>query len=230
MTSDQPPPSPEPRVVVRIQAHPSRRDLWPALVQGVAPLPVEISEHVSDPPNPWDGYQLALERGLEDSTDPTHVLVLQDDAFVCRNFAPAVSSIAATNERLVSLFIAHDPRVMAGRQLQAVKAGQCYFTYGVSQFVPAIALLWPAQKARDFLEWARSGVRLPGQPMPDGTIDVRSDDAVIGDWHRRRQEHVLCTAPSLVEHLPDVSSTIGKPLGRKAKLFIGEEDPLAYAW
>jgi hypothetical protein len=146
------------------------------------------------------------------------------------NFAEAVTRIADANERLVSLFIAHDPRVMAGRQLQAAKAGECYFTYGVSQFVPAIALLWPVAKARDFLTWARSGVRLPGQPMSDGTIDTRSDDAVIGDWHRRRQEHVLCTAPSLVEHMPDVESIIGKPLGRKAKLFIGEGDPLTYAW
>jgi hypothetical protein len=218
------------RVVVRIQAHPSRGDLWPALLESVKPLPVEVSEHSSDPPNPWAGYQLALEDGLDDPTKPTHVLVLQDDAKVCCNFAQAVERIAASNSSLVSLFLAHDPRSMAGQQLQAMIRGECYFAYHVSKFVPAIALLWPVEKARSFLEWSRSGVRLPGIIRPDKTIDVRSDDAVIGDWQRRRQEQVLCTAPSLVEHLGEVESTIGKPLGRRAKAFIGDGDPLRYAW
>lgn len=194
-------------------------------------MPVVVSPHSSDPPNPWEGYQLALQSGIDDPTNPTHVLVLQDDASVCRNFAEAVSRIASSHPDVpVSLFLAHDPRVVAGELLKAAKAGEPYFLYRVSKFVPAVALLWPVAKARDFLGWARSGVRLPGSPLPGGGIDVRSDDAVIGDWHRRTQQRILCTSPSLVEHEPHVVSTIGKPLGRKARLYIGDADPLAYTW
>lgn len=189
-----------------------------------------VCPHSSDPPNPWEGYQLALESGLADSTNPTHVLVLQDDTRVCQNFAEAVQRIAMSNpDTPVTLFLAHDPRVVAGELLKTLKRGEHYFVYRVSKFVPAVALLWPIAKAREFLDWARSGVQLPGVPRADRTIDVRSDDAVIGEWHRRTQQRILCTAPSLVEHAPDVESTIGKPLGRRAKLFI-DGDPLAYTW
>lgn len=219
------------RVVARIQHHPSRRDLIPGLTRAVAPLPVVVCPHSSDPPNPWKGYEQALEDGVNDSMNPTHVLVLQDDVQVCRNFALAVTRIARRNPDIpVSLFLAHDPRAVGRDLLLALKAGEPYFGYRVSKFVPAVAMLWPAQKAREFLEWTRSGVRLPGPVLSDKTIDVRSDDAVIGEWHRRTQQRILCTAPSLVEHDPQVVSTIGKPLGRKARLFIGADDPLAYEW
>lgn len=193
-------------------------------------MPVVVCPHFSEPPNPWEGYQQALESGINDLTQPTHVLVLQDDTQVCRNFAAAVDRIAASNAVPVSLFLAHDPRAVGRDLLMSAKERKPYFTYRVSKFVPAVAMLWPIEKAREFLEWTQSGVRLPGPSLPDKTIDVRSDDAVIGEWHRRTQQHILCTSPSLVEHDPSVESTIGKPLGRKARLYIGAEDPLTYPW
>jgi hypothetical protein len=199
----------------------------------VEPLPVEVSEHASDPPNPWAGYQLALQRGLDDPTNPTHVLVLQDDIVVCSNFAAACQQIASTNPDVpVSLFQSWLPDAARLAFRDASMVGRCYAPYPISQkWAPVLGVLWPAGAARRFLEWATSGVKLPGYPNL-----VASDDAVLGEWLRRRQEPFLLTVPCLVEH-PDREPSLigkraqwGKDKARVALDFIGDRDPLQYDW
>lgn len=225
-------PGPRPRVAARIQHHPSRRDLIKPLVESLAPLPVVVSPHASEPPNPWAGYQLALQSGLKDPTCPTHVLVLQDDSVVCQNFAEAITRIATSKpDEPVVLFHSRLPPRSAADIVRAAKARECYVRFWPSKFVPAVAILWPVAAGERFLRWANSGVRLPGYPNV-----IRSDDAVIGEWQRRNQETIWATSPSLVDHPDRVQSIIGKRAqwgrdkGRVAHFFIGQENPLSYSW
>lgn len=203
-------------------------------MESVAPLPVEVSEHSSRPPNPWEGYQLALERGLDDPTQPTHVLVLQEDVEVCRDFGAIMRRIADRNPDIpVSLFVSWLPDAARLAVFDASIAGECYARFPFGQkWAPVIAVLWPVRAAERFLTWARSGEhKLPGYPNL-----VASDDAVLGEWIRRKQEPLLLTVPSIVDHPDRAPSVIGKKAqwgkdkARIAALFIGNGDPFRYAW
>jgi hypothetical protein len=101
-----------------------------------------------------------------------------------------------------------------------------------AKFVPAVAIIWPLESAARFLEWTESGVRLPGHPG-----NVRSDDACLAEWVRRKRETFWITCPSLVEHPDNVDSVKGrnnaawgKDKGRVALSFIGERDPMELDW
>lgn len=213
------------RVVARIQGHPSRADLHPALVASLAPLEVTVSLHVSAPPNPWLGYRQAL----TELPDCTHVLVIQDDSVVCANFAPALEQIAAANPDVpVCLFLAYLPRPTATAATKALRLNQRYADVNFRDFVPVIAILWPKHKAEEMMAWTESNPKLPGNPAP------RSDDSVIGFWMRRTKQRIRVTVPSLVQHPDQVVSLIGrraawgKDRGRVA-LYLAE-DGLAYDW
>lgn len=217
------------RVSVRIQAHPSRRHLLPALEAGLAPLDVEVSLHSSDPPNPWEGYKQAI----ADPPDCTHLLVLQEDTQVCRNFPPAVEKIAAAKSDPVCLFLAWLPPNVAVDAMRASIAGERYIRYRPSsKFCPVVAILWPIEALERFKAWAACSP-LPGRPTP------ASDDAIVGEWYKRNQkaETIWVTVPSLVEHPDNVESVKGRrnevwgqDKGRVAALFIGGDDPLQYDW
>ncbi len=219
-------------VVCRIQAHPSREHLWPPLLEALHPLPTEISVHSSDPPSPWEGYKQALRSLLDDPSRPTHGLVIQEDTIVCKNFPRAVEEIAKAKDEPVCLFLSWLPNAMVGDARQALIKGERYIRARPAKFIPAIAILWPLESAARFLEWAESGVRLPGHPN-----NVRSDDACFAEWLRRKQGSFLITCPSLVEHPDNVDSVKGrnnaawgKDRGRVALSFIGDRDPLELDW
>ena len=185
--------------------------------------------HSSDPPSPWAGYQQAL----TNPPDCTHLLVLQEDVIVCRNFPLAVEKIAeAKPDDPVCLFVSWLPRQIAIEARYALKNDQRYIKARVAKFCPVVAVLWPLTAAERFLSWAETA-KLPGHPG-----QVRSDDAVLGDWIRRKQETVWVTCPSLVEHpdrVPSVkgrqNAMWGRDRGRVALQWIGSErDPLDLDW
>jgi hypothetical protein len=160
--------------------------------------------------------------------------VIQEDTTVCRNFAPAVERIAvAKPDDPVCLFLSWLPQIIKRDALQALKSGDRYIRARPAKFCPVVAVLWPVDAAERFIAWTESGVRLPGHPG-----DVRSDDAVLGEWIRRRQGNVWITLPSLVEH-PDTVLSVkgrqnamwGKDKGRVAMHWIGPDaDPLELDW
>lgn len=214
---------------VRIQGHPTRAHLHTSLLAGLDPLPVEVSLHSSDPPNPWEGYKKAI----ADPPDCTHLVVLQDDVQLCRNFPLAVTRIAQAKGDPVCLFLAWLPNNVAADARRAAIAGEHYIRYRpASKFCPVVAMLWPIGALERFKAWAEVSP-LPGRPNPG------SDDAIVGEWYRRNQfnENIWCTVPSLVEH-PDTEESIwkrrgevwGRDKGRTAALFIGDGDPLRYDW
>src|SRR6476659_10130273 len=77
-------------ILARIQAHPAREHLHGPLAESLG-LPTEVSLHSSDPPDPFAGYRACLS---DIPADVTHLLVIQDDTVVCRNFAGAVDCIS----------------------------------------------------------------------------------------------------------------------------------------
>lgn len=210
---------------VIVQHHPGRAELLTPLLESLLPLPVEVSTHQSDPPSPWAGYQQALSRF---PSNAKHVILLQDDVRVCRNFPLAVKKIAeAKPDTPVALFLGGLPKQTAANALRAAKRGEHYVPIYFRDFVPVVAVLWPKAKAVEFLEWSKTA-KLPGQPNP------RSDDAVVGRWMLTTKQLVLATIPSLVQH-PDESSIIhpkraksGLDKGRVALMF--EDDPSGIDW
>lgn len=160
------------------------------------------------------------------------MLVLQEDVVVCKNFVTALRRVVKSKpDDPVSFFLARLPGYAGGQVYRAAKRGDRYIrAYAGDKFFPALAIVWPVDRAREFLEWTESGVPLPGYPG-----EARSDDAVFGQWIKRMQATAWYTVPSLVEHPDEVESVIGrraqwgKGRNRVARLFC-DGDPLAYEW
>jgi hypothetical protein len=156
--------------------------------------------------------------------------VIQDDAVVSKNFSAAIYKVAARNPyNPVVLFLGGFPQATAGRLLKASIAGQRYMNLGYAPIVPLVGVLWPIEKARHFLEWAESGVKLVGHPTP------RADDGIAAQWMKRTKQEIRVTVPSLVQHLDNVPSVKGgqpaawgRDRQRVAALFA--EDASHYEW
>lgn len=214
------------QVVARIQAHPARRHLHEPLAQSLG-LPTTVCEHKSDPPSPWGGYRYCL----SDIGTCTHLLIIQDDAVVCKNFAAAVRKIAETQMHTpVVLYLGGFPQGTASRAMRAMMRGHRYVAMYPAPIIPAVAVLWPKAKAQEFLAWTESGVRLPGDPEP------RADDGIMAKWAKRTKQLFLVAVPSLVQH-PDVVPSVkkgpqraaaGRDTMRISKLVA--DDGLAYDW
>ena len=176
------------------------------------------------PANPWRGYQLCLEHARV--INATHFCILQDDVRLCQNFVAATYEIAKANPAVpVVLFLGGLPGRTAGKARQAAKRGRHYVALQPMDFCPVVAMLWPRDKAIEFLHWGRE------HPQPN----ARSDDAVAGHWVDRTKQTVLCAIPSLVQH-PDETSVVhakrakaGDDKGRVALMFC-EDDPLLIDW
>lgn len=184
----------------RIQHHPSRAHLLPALVESLGDLPTEVVEHSSDPPSPWAGYKLCM----SDLPDKGHMLIIQDDAFPVPGFIPAVHQIGQAHpDTPVCLYLARFPRDTKPRVEAALKMGRRYVRLSQRSFMPIVAVLWPVAKLREFAEWGTDNPHLPGQREP------RSDDAMAGRWKMITRQEVLAAVPSIVQHPDEEPSTIG---------------------
>lgn len=209
------------RVCARIQAHPARSHLHESLAASLG-IPTEISLHESDPPSPWAGYR----RVLSDlPVHASHVLVVQDDVVPAKNLALALPQVAS--DVPTALFLARLPRDVSVKATHALKEGRRYVTWVPRSFVPVVALLWPVEKARQFMEWADGPRRYGGRPP-------RSDDAMVGLWGATTKQLFRATCPSLVQH-PDMEPSLigrkaawGKDRGRVAEHFC--EDATQYEW
>jgi hypothetical protein len=206
---------------VRVQGHPARRHLHQALVEAIG-LPAEVMLHKSDPPNPWKGYQQCL----SDLPECTHLLLVQDDVRVCKGFVETVEKVAS--EVPTCLFLARLPRDVSRQATFALKQNRRYVTWIPRSFVPVVAILWPIQKAEEFMAWTKIKRRMAGRYEP------RSDDAMVGLWGAITRQEFRATVPSLVEH-PDMEPSLigrraswGKDSGRVAQHFC--EDGLLFDW
>lgn len=218
----------QPRIAVRVQSHPSRRELRQRLLDGLEGIPTEVIETDFEPPNPWQGYLACL---LDPPEDCTHLLIVQDDTIVCRNLLPAMELIATIEPDVpVCLFLGKVPMRTRGEALKAGKAGESFVQVKHGDFLPVVAVLWPYALACAFHAWGTSPDRLRQR---NGQIfQERSDDAMGGRWMRSTQQRVMATIPSLIEHPDDCESTIAlSNTGRTALFWHGPEwDALSIEW
>lgn len=211
-----------PLIVARVQHHPSRAPLIPRLLEALSPLPTEVCTHSSDPPDPWAGYRNCL----GDLPECSHVLIVQDDAQPCRNFAPAVEQIAQRHpDSPVCLFLGTLPSPVAAQARRVMKNNKRrYLPFMNAAFVPLVCVLWPRHKAQEFLHWTHGSHRI-----------TRADDANVARWMIRTRQVVQVTVPSLVEHDDFVPSVKGGrdhtpgAEGWRHALFLAE-DGLDYEW
>lgn len=145
---------------------------------------------------------------------------------LCKNFGPTLARIAKANMATpVVLFLGALPMRTAAKARQALKRRESYVDLVWHDFCPVVGMLWPREKAKEFLDWVVE------QKLPN----ARSDDAVTGYWVDKTRQRVRVTLPSLVQH-PDLESLIhpkrakaGLDKGRVALQFC-EGDPLLIDW
>ena len=206
-------------ILARIQHTPSRADLLPALLERISPLPVEVIAHSSTPPSPWAGYKLCL----SDLPECSHVAILQDDTRPVDGFPEALPRIAASNpEYPVLLFHSRTPAVAARIIKHAHLRKRIYTDFVAGDFMPVVAVLWPRQKAEEFLSWALEHEKQRRRPP-------RSDDQMAGTWIKRTGQKVRVAVPSLVEHL-GVPTTKGKANVESWRALFLADDASAYEW
>ena len=200
----------------RVQAHPSRNGLLPALLEKLHPLPVEVCVHESTPPDPWAGYKQCL----KDIPDCSHLLIIQDDALPCVHFPVALEQVAERHPRVpVCLYLGGAPASTAAQARRAMLKGRRYTPLLNTSFVPLVAVLWPKACAEAFLKWGRSA------------RTTRADDGNAARWMKRAKQPFMVTVPSLVQHDATTPSVKGsRNAGSWCSAVFAAEDGLAYEW
>lgn len=200
------------RLSIAIQHHPARQHL----LANFSHLPHEVVED-HDPEgkkNPWRTYRACLERT---PVGCTHRLVLQDDTQVCPGFLEAArKALEARPDRMVAFFVPWTLRRGSHKLMQACMEDQAWVELELQEWVPVVALCWPASLVPEFLGWA-DGRRYTEQVY-------RADDAIAGKFCQHRGVAALATVPSLVEHPDDGPSLIGNPRSgsRRARCYVGD--------
>lgn len=185
-------------VEVRVQHHPSRERLLPALLQRLEGLPVLV---VPDPggqrPIAWRTYRACL---MSADVQADYTLILQDDTLPCPGFPTALRScLEAAGGAPVALFT---PRTALRSKIpfwQAQKEGKTFSVLDKREWVSVVALAWPGEMIPRFLAWA--------DQRGYGPDRSRADDAIVGEFMRATGTQVLASIPCLVEH-PDVEPSL----------------------
>lgn len=184
----------KPKITYRVQHYPGR-----ASIERLLPSLPSTVEVIEDEVSPWSGYRRCL---ADISSD--YIVVLQDDAIVCRDFPLVCEKIAAARpESLVLLWTGGLRQRSQIEFLQALKEGKRFAPMYFRDIHFVVASLWPKAKAEHFLTWTETH-KTPGRQPP------KSDDASVGYWARNVHEQVLCSVPCIVEHPDDQPSTIGR--------------------
>lgn len=189
------------KLSTRVQHHPSRASLLDALLTRLDGLDPEV---IPDPGgrqrSTWRTHRACLE-SLPD--DASHLLVLQDDAWPCDNFAASVrAAIAEKPERIICLFMS-GASILNRRMNIARKAGERWMEFPQTTYIPLVAVVYPAEVARQIPAFADK------KKIPVSRVD----DAVVGMFCRAHRLTATVTVPSLVQHRDDIDSAMGYPSG-----------------
>lgn len=185
----------------------------------------------------WRSYQHALRVGLapgatnqEDTPAPTHIMVVQDDAIPCRDFAAgALAALAAKPDDVVAFFATGDRKLLHPIE-RAAAAGHNWLllpnTRASKLWLPAVCTAYPVAVAERLLEWAQQDHRARVHPW---------DDAMLGRFLRHDHLDAWVTIPNLVDHDDRVVSIVRQYAGkgrpdRISACFIGDYSPLDIDW
>jgi len=146
----------------------------------------------------WGGL-----KGLIESidSDPTHVLVIQDDVIVCKEFLQTVEKIVELHpDKTISFFSPYQEIEKAIRRRQSF--------IQVDVFYYAQAYVMPIDKVKDFYWFSAEHI----------SPKITQDDRRLAMYHLYHQDPVWVTAPSLVEHLAWDTTTTSSEKGQLPKL------------
>jgi hypothetical protein len=143
------------------------------------------------------------------ATGASHVLVCQDDAVPCGSFAKLVrAAVEARPEAIISFFM-HD------HEAAQKAAGAPWVDQPIKGWGPALCM--SSAMAVDYVRWAKENLQ----------DSVRADDLRLLHYACNHGLPISCTLPSLVEHSPNVASTVS-PRGNNreflaSRLYRGEQ-------
>lgn len=205
-------------VAFRIQAHPARVELAEALSARVDGEVVYDPKPDDPVKSPWRTYRHCIETAPEDAS---HLVVIQDDATACDGFAEgARAAIGARPDRVIVFCVTGNPPRHRAAVQKACERGSPWAELEYAHWLPVIAVAWPADLARELVEW------VDAQEYPQRFV---ADDEITGRFLRARGIAPLATVPSLVDH-DDISPSImsrrqrrGSDPGRRAFLYIGRD-------
>lgn len=179
-----------------IQHDPRRADLLPPLLATLPDAQVVPDPEPESPiRSPWRTY-LACLRVLD--PDASHLLILQDDAELCRDFAATVELVvAARPDRPICLFV---PGVglMAREVLEACRRGSHWFELNNREWLPTVCVAWPRAHVEKILAFAERRRFPPAKTADDGNL---------AKWMLEEHIVVYATVPSLVNH-PDMEPSL----------------------
>ena len=208
----------EPQIVVTIEHasfDPWRRANVTSMLKEINRAPVRPTVFIAKDVdrNIWHTYQKAAMSGLRDKS-VTHLVMLQDDILLCRDFVPGVEKIIRAKPcEVISLFY-------VSREAERAREQDARWI-----LIPGAwgqAVIWPREIMEGMLEWSAHEIR------PEWT----GEDRRAGLYVLKNKIPVWATAPSLVQHLRSVDSLLGNrtPQPRIARWFVGEGSPLDFDW
>lgn len=156
----------------------------------------------------WDTARRALRTH---SPDASHVLVVQDDAIICRDLIPGLeAAVEYAGLRPIGLYVGARPyaRQVAMAMRAASKSGASWIS-AEHWALSAVAVAHPIHLVDELVEFG-------------DTYDRPADDAKTRAFYAQSGLAAWYTWPSLVDHRPG-PSLLDHPSGRTALRFIGEQ-------
>lgn len=164
----------------------------------------------------WRTYRRCLE-----TIEADFAVILQDDTVACAGFGRAARAAATARPgRLISFFHGESIPWDLIRMHDAAIRAEPFFEMQLHKWTHTVALGWPRDHARRFLDW------VDGQPRKF-RADRITDDPVVGAWCSATEERVLATVPSLIDHPDDTLTIVGSHRGngsgtRRPACWIGD--------
>jgi hypothetical protein len=188
-----------------VMTHPLRRRLASEVVESIRSLdPV-----VAVDPRPWDKprtLRTSIKAWQTVRPAAAYHLVIQDDALLSARFTEHLADILSLDpDRPVALFAVYYSR--NGWAVRWASAWGARFVAGVPEYVPCLALLLPADAAREYVRFAQAWSD-PDTP----------DDYVMKAYLAEAGLEPLLTVPSIVEHRAG-RSLIGNDFRNSAACF-----------
>ncbi|MBE1574373.1 hypothetical protein ACFORH_35185 [Amycolatopsis roodepoortensis] len=186
-----------------VMTHPKRIDAARAVADGLPELGLQV---VVDPEPEGPPAALRAARLAWAAVDPgaTHHLVIQDDAVPSADFTRRLNSlIAAQPDAAVSLFTEWGSRTSHVIRIAAMLG----YTMApvVDDYIPAVALVLPAEVARGFEEYVQAKVD-EGAPDDVALLDYLSDLGI----------RTVIPVANLVDHRDDISLVGNNVMGNRS--------------
>lgn len=206
-------------IAFAIQAHPLRAEMAHELAEQIGDASVVFDPDPESPvKSPWRTYRHCIQTA---PAEASHIVMLQEDATVCDGFATAArAAIGAKPDRVIVFCVTGNPPRHRLAVQKACERGSSWAELEYAHWLPVIATAWPAQLARELLEW------VDAQEYPPRFV---ADDEIAGRFLRARGIAPVATVPSLVDHddlRPSIMSRRqrnGTDPGRRAFIYIGRD-------